>query len=271
MQKMLLFSLGKNQRFALPLSQLMRVDELHVEEIQTGGGREYVLFQNSVIPLIRIDRSIQGLCCDYGTHFMYAIIPRIGKAIGIAAAEIIDIIEIDGKIEPAFVDSKAIIGTRLIDGQVTSILDLCVLVELQEPGWFLLENREFSVKKKIILAEDSSFFRTVIGSYLRGIGLEVLCATNGKEALELLEKEAGAIDGVVSDLEMPVLDGFDLARSMKSGGKWSGIPRLAVSASEDPGIRFRALDAGFDDFFNKNDLLPIAEAMYGLIAKTKRG
>jgi two-component system, chemotaxis family, sensor kinase CheA len=268
-QKMLLFTIGKNEHFAIPLSLLMRVDEIHAGEIKTGGGREYILFRNSVIPLVRIERAISGITADYGTQYVYAIIPKIGRPIGIAAAEIIDIVEIDGIVESASIDTKAIIGTQLIGGQVTSILDICALIETQEPGWFAPESRNGKTMKKVVMAEDSAFFCALIGSYLHSIGIDVLVAKNGKEALELLSRNVASIDAVLSDIEMPVLDGFDLARQMKSTKALAGIPLLGISATEDASIRFRALDAGFDEFMTKSDIPSIAEALNGLM-KRKR-
>jgi two-component system chemotaxis sensor kinase CheA len=270
LQKMLLFSIGSNGRFALPLSLLMRIDEVNIAEIQTGGGREYVRFRDSVIPLIRIERSIKGFSASYGPRYLYAIIPRIGKPIGIAAAEIIDVVDIDDKMERAPAGKKAIIGTHLLEGRVTSLLDLCALIDLAEPGWLSADKQDKTTLRKVVVAEDSSLYRTLIGSYLSGLGFEVLAAVDGKEAMNIIQREKGEIDGVLSDLEMPVVDGFEFARKMKSNELLRQIPLLGMSAMEATVARSRAMDAGFDDFTPKSDLPTVAEAFSALVMKAKR-
>jgi two-component system, chemotaxis family, sensor kinase CheA len=268
-QKMLLFSIGGPERFAIPLSLLMRVDEVRIDELQTGGDKEYLRFRESVIPFIRIERILSGFSAKYDSRYLFAIIPKIGNPIGVAASEVIDIAELDEKTESAPIDAKTMIGTQLIGGRMFIVLDLCAIIETAQPGWFTKGKKGKKEKRKVVIAEDSQFLRAFLASYLRGVGLEVLAAANGKDALQLIEKENGAIDGIISDLEMPVLNGFELAREIKSSASFKGLPILAISAMDEAIARPRALDAGFDDFRPKNNFPSVAEAFNNLIAKKK--
>jgi two-component system chemotaxis sensor kinase CheA len=263
-QKMLVFSAGGNERFALPLSMLLRVDEVSVNEIQTAGGREYLRFRDSVIPLVRMDKAVRGVSPCRDLKYLFAIIPRIGKPIGIAAAEIIDIIDLENSMEPGPADQAVIIGSQLVEGRLTAILDLCALIEAAQPGWFSSKERNKIKKLRVVLAEDSAFFRALLGSYLRGIGLDVTCAANGKEALDILEHTP--VDGVVSDLEMPVMDGFELARRLKSHETLSLLPLVGISAMDEAVVRPRALDAGFDEFRSKNNLPLLVKSLEDILA-----
>jgi two-component system, chemotaxis family, sensor kinase CheA len=267
-QKMLVFSTGGNERFALPLSMLLRVDEVSVDELQTAGGHEYLRFRDSVIPLIRMEKVIKVNSSCRESKFLFVIIPRIGKPIGIAVTEIIDIIDLENNIEPGPVDQVIIIGSQLVDGHLTAILDLCGLIEAAEPGWFSSKERNKIKKRRVVLAEDSSFFRALLGSYLRGIGLDVTVATNGKEALEIIEHTP--VDGVVSDLEMPIMDGFELARRLKSHETYNTLPLVGISAMDEAVARSRAIDAGFDEFCSKSNLPLLVKSLEDILAKVKR-
>ena len=266
-QKTLVFSAGGNERFALPLSMLLRVDEVRAGEIQTAGGHEYLRFRDSVIPLVRIEKVVRGISSCYEPEYLYAIIPRIGKPIGIAAARIIDIVELENKIEPGPVDQAVIIGSQLVEGHLTVILDLCALIETAEPGWFSSNERKKIKKRRIVLVDDSSFFRSLLSSYLRGIGLEVTVAANGKEALDIVEHSP--VDGIISDLEMPVMDGFELARRLKSHETYKLLPLIGISAMDEAIVRPRTLDAGFDEFCSKSNLPLLVKSLEDILAKQR--
>ncbi|MBN1577110.1 MAG: chemotaxis protein CheW [Chitinispirillaceae bacterium] len=266
-QKMLVFSAGGKERFALPLSLLLRVDEVSVNELQTSGGREYLRFGNSVVPLVRLEKVINNISICGDSPYLFTIIPRIGKPIGVAAAEIIDIVDTENSIEPGPVGQNIIIGTQLVDGHLTGILDLCALVDAVEPGWYSSEDRNKIKQRRVVLVEDSSFFSALLGSYLRGIGVLVTVAVNGREALEIVEHTP--VDGVISDLEMPVMDGFELARHLRSSENHRSLPLMGISAMDETVARPRALDAGFDAFCSKGNLPRIISCFETILTKAK--
>ena len=98
--------------------------------------------------------------------------------------------------------------------------------------------------------------------------MDVTIATNGKEALGILEH--AEIDGIVSDLEMPVMDGFELARRLKSHETFSMLPLIGISAMDETIARPRALDAGFDEFCSKSNLPLLVKSLEDILAKVKR-
>jgi two-component system chemotaxis sensor kinase CheA len=267
LQKILVFTNGV-ERFALPLCLLMRVDEIPCKEIQVAGGHEFLRFRDSLIPLVRIEQALPGLSCHYDDEFIHAIIPKIGQPVGIAAARIIEIASIDNNTQVHPMDHKAIIGSQMVNGYATTLLDLCALVEAVEPQWLASLEQVHETKPRILLAEDSSLYRTLVTSYLQSMGLEVLAAVNGREALELMRKNV--VDCVVSDIEMPVMDGLDLARQVKADDALRMVPLLGISSVDEKTMRPRALDAGFDEFRSKNNLPLLGEAIEALLADSAR-
>ena len=265
-QKMLVFTNGV-ERFAVPLSLLMRVDEIRIQEIQIARGREFLCFRNSLIPLVRIEQAITGISSLYDHEFLHVIIPKIGQPVGIAASSIIGIVEVENANLIHSTDQAAIIGSQIVNGFATTLLDLCALVEIVEPGWMSSLDMPNAAANRIILAEDSFLYRALVTSYLRGIGLEVLTANNGKEALEIIRNTE--VSCVVSDIEMPVMDGLDLARHLKSSEAFSHIPLLGISAMDEKIMRPRTLDAGFDDFCTKSNLPMLGEAVKSLLARVR--
>ncbi|MFF2483780.1 response regulator transcription factor [Paenibacillus sp. NPDC058071] len=100
---------------------------------------------------------------------------------------------------------------------------------------------------KILIAEDESHIRELIGLYLRGEGFEIEEATNGVEALSIVENTE--IDLVVLDIMMPRMDGWDLCRQLRGGER--DIPILMVTAKGESGDKVKGFQLGTDDYITK--------------------
>lgn len=102
---------------------------------------------------------------------------------------------------------------------------------------------------RILLVEDNKFNREVAFDLLdeAGIGVEVAC--NGREALQMLEKQR--FDCVLMDCQMPVMDGFEAARLIRQRTEWRYLPIIAMTANAMDGDREKALAAGMNDYISK--------------------
>ncbi len=102
---------------------------------------------------------------------------------------------------------------------------------------------------KIIVADDSRLVRGIVEKIVVSMGFEAVPAANGQEALDLLE--AGGIDMVLLDWNMPIMNGMDVIKTMRSDESFRQIPVLMVSTeSEDERIR-QALEAGAQGYLPK--------------------
>jgi two-component system chemotaxis sensor kinase CheA len=98
--------------------------------------------------------------------------------------------------------------------------------------------------------EDSDFFRQLLVPTLVAAGYVVTAAGGAAEALAM--RDAGAtFDAVVSDVEMPDMDGLDFARKVRADGIWSQLPLIALSGRAEPRDIDSARAAGFTDFVAK--------------------
>lgn len=99
---------------------------------------------------------------------------------------------------------------------------------------------------KIVLVEDNEDNRDMLSRRLIRKGYEVLIAVNGEEAVELVKKEQPAL--VLMDISLPVMDGFEATRRLKSLDDTKSIPIVALTAHAMSGDREKAIDAGCDDY-----------------------
>ncbi len=99
---------------------------------------------------------------------------------------------------------------------------------------------------KIVLVEDNEDNRDMLSRRLTRKGYEVLIAVNGEEAVTVVDKEQPAL--VLMDISLPVMDGFEATRKLKSMDSTKAIPIIALTAHAMSGDREKAMEAGCDDY-----------------------
>ena len=123
-------------------------------------------------------------------------------------------------------------------------------------------------RKKILVVEDNLDNRRILVYRLRRLGdFEIFEASNGQEALGLVG--AQAIDLIFMDLKMPVMDGWEATRRIRSTETGRHIPIIALTAQAMAGDEQKALAAGCDDYLAKPIVDPdvVREKLEGLLGK----
>lgn len=99
---------------------------------------------------------------------------------------------------------------------------------------------------KVLVADDDSYIRELVGHFLRAEGYEVMEASNGLEAINLLETHTA--DAAVIDVMMPVMDGWELCETLKSS--WD-MPVLMLTAKGETAQKLKGFQLGTDDYMVK--------------------
>jgi CheY-like chemotaxis protein len=119
---------------------------------------------------------------------------------------------------------------------------------------------------KILLVEDNEMNRDMLSRRLQKRGYEVVIAVDGQQGVALAQAEAPAL--IVMDMSLPVLDGWEATRQLKSAPATRAIPIIALTAHAMAGDRERAQEAGADDFDTKPVELPrLLEKIEALLAR----
>ena len=104
----------------------------------------------------------------------------------------------------------------------------------------------------VLIVEDSENSAATLEIALLGIpGLSVLLASSGTEALRILERGGAAVRAIVTDLNMPRMDGFEMIRRIRENGALAATPIIIVSADTDPATPGRIAGLGVSAFFPK--------------------
>ena len=126
-------------------------------------------------------------------------------------------------------------GSIVVDHKTVRLLDLYELAFAAHPKWF--EEEKSGIPKveeespyRILLVEDSGFFRKQAKEYLVSEGFEIVEAEDGQYAWETLTTCDDTIDLVITDIEMPRMNGFELTRKIKTEPHFEGMPVIALTS-----------------------------------------
>jgi two-component system chemotaxis sensor kinase CheA len=163
-------------------------------------------------------------------------------------------------------------ATILGDGQVVVILNIPDLMKSIQAGPVRPVALPVSAAARrwhVLVVDDSITTRTMEKHILENAGYQVRVAANGMEAWELLRRdESGPIDLVVSDIQMPHMDGFALTEKIKAEARTKSLPVVLVTSMDATEDRLRGLNAGADAYmiksaFDQQELLETIERLIG--------
>jgi two-component system, sensor histidine kinase and response regulator len=103
----------------------------------------------------------------------------------------------------------------------------------------------------ILLVEDNEINQEVAQEILEQAGIQVTVANDGREGVDLLFENPQTFDGVLMDIQMPVMGGYDAAREIRKDEHFKDLPVIAMTANAMAGDREKALDAGMNDYVAK--------------------
>jgi two-component system chemotaxis sensor kinase CheA len=185
-----------------------------------------------------------------------------GRSMGLVVDEIVDIVEDRLDIEVASAN-QGVLGSAIIKGQATEILDVGYFLPLAFEDWFRRkESKADMASRRLLFVDDSAFFRNMLTPVLKAAGYQVTPVGGAQDALSLL-KNGQRFDLVVTDLDMPDMSGFELAEAVRGDPKIAGVPIIALSSMTSPEAVERGREVGFHDYVAKFD-------RSGLIAALKQ-
>ncbi|MBM9602954.1 hybrid sensor histidine kinase/response regulator [Desulfopila inferna] len=258
-QSLLIFRSSEQEQFAVPLNQVERIEKIKRSDIEELGGKRVMQYRGGSLSLLTIDdvAMVQPLA-DYDN--LLVIVFNIRKrTVGLLAIGPIDAIEIAVEIDDVTLRQSGIMGSAIIAKHTTMLVDVFDIVQTVFPEWF--ENQLVfeaaggpeQLPPTLLIAEDSNFFRNQVKSYLTEAGFAVIEAEDGQIAWELLQEHADDITMIVTDIEMPNMDGFQLTEKIKTDPRYSHFPVIALTtlAGEEDVARGKAV--GIDEYHIKLD------------------
>lgn len=268
-QEFLVVQVGSPTKHALPLGYVHRLEEFKKKDIEYYGHQRIIRYRGEMLPLIIADEVFGYNHSENEEEVISVIvIQKADLLYGIQVSKILDILSTQERVNPDSSEVPGIFGSLITKDELIVVVDPYVLIDTQFPD---VERHTWSSKdsdvssqigsKYILLAEDTLFFRRAIISALEKGGHRVHAVNDGKEALEALSHSLERFDLIVSDIEMPNMNGFELAKAVRNHPSYSSIPLLAVSSRADKSYIEKGKEAGFDVYLEKLKTDTLLEAV----------
>lgn len=253
----LLFRAASEEPKAVPLSLVTRLEEIETAEIERSNGQDLVQYRGVLMPLVYVDEQVQR---KTEGQLPVLVFSDQERSMGLVVDEIVDIVEDRLNVEIKS-DTQGLIGSAVIKGKATEVIDIGYYIEQAFDDW--MEQREGSAVSRganLLLVDDSAFFRNMLAPLLSASGYKVTLAESAKQALELKDRGL-SFDIIISDIEMPEMDGIAFAETLRSDPAWKDTPIIALSSHTAPHIVERSRQAGFTDFVGKFDRQGLMETI----------
>jgi two-component system, chemotaxis family, sensor kinase CheA len=254
---LLVFRAGSQQPKAVLLSLVSRLEEIDCRRIETTDGHHLVQYRDQLMPLLRFDAAAE-IKQDGAQPIL--VFSDHGRSMGLVVDEIIDIVEQRLDIEVAS-ERAGVIGYAVVKGAATEIIDVAHFLPRAFADWFRRRDaRTAPVARRVLLVDDSAFFRDMLAPLIKAAGYQVVAVASAAQALETV-KSGARIDIVVTDIEMPEMDGFELAAALRDNPGSAGVPVIALSAMVSAEVIERGRHVGFHDFVAKFDRTGLIAAL----------
>lgn len=249
---LLLFRAGYGAPKAVPLSLVSRLENIKTSAIEYAGNNVLIQYRGQLMPLVPFDSGmdLQGI----GERPVLVFTDGV-RSMGLVVEEIVDILEeyVDVQIAGS---TSGLLGSAIISGKATDVIDVGYYIQSVNRDWFKTHGddpfEKEAGRRRVLLVDDSPFFRNMLTPLLSVAGYDVTTLESPVAALKLCD-EGRKFDIIVSDIEMPDMNGFQFAEKVRSGSQWQATPMVALTSHATPQDVDRGRAAGFSNYIAKFD------------------
>lgn len=272
-QEVLLFKLNAKGTFCVPLVVVNRLEKIDSSRIEFIGEQMTVRYREQPMPLIDLGQALGfAPIQDLNSREVVPVFVAVfgGKYFGFIVDDILDISKSDFDIKTNALEGEGTLGALFLNDRTVTLVDIYYVAEKLQLNSNTkavdLRNREHS--KTILLAEDTALFRKISEMTFSALGYKVLIGHNGKEALDLWKQHYSEIDLIVSDVEMPQMNGLEFAKEIRKHPQGARIPMIALTTKFSKEDIEAGKAAGFNMYLEKFKKQEIVEAV---LTATKAG
>ncbi len=265
----LIFKNHPEEKFGIPMSVVARIERIQTLEIQTVADQLVLPYRGGILSLITLEGSINARPRQEQTRMYVVVFRHGGREIGLIAPDVEDIRAVPAQMDTTTFQDKGVLGSIVVEKQTIRILDVFDLGNTRHaigqaaksstpkgvtayPSATTADSRQKS-RKSILLAEDSGFFRSKVKKFLEHEGWDVIACEDGQDAWETLQTPATNVDLLLTDIEMPRMNGFELCDRVRHDRRWAELPVLAVTSLAGDDDRAHGRKVGVTEYMVKLD------------------
>jgi two-component system chemotaxis sensor kinase CheA len=252
---LLVFRAGGSELKAVPLGLVARLENITRERIELSAGLPVTQYRGRLMRLVPLSGHMD-MMRDSHPVLVFSDTdrgPGRDRSMGLVVDEILDVADDNLRVELTG-ERPGLLGTAVISGRATDVIDTAYWLQQAFHDWFqgVARGAADGVARalRVLVVEDTDFFRNLVVPALSAAGYEVTATGDGAQALRL--RDAGTMfDAIVSDIEMPDMDGLAFVRRVRAEGRWADLPVIALTAHARPEDIAAGRAAGFTDYVAK--------------------
>jgi two-component system chemotaxis sensor kinase CheA len=270
-QPLLMFSNHPAEFFGVPMELVARIERIRADQIDSVGGQEILQYRGGSLPLLCMEHYLTCKSRAETDNVYVVVFTAAKREIGLLVPELLDIRSVPTRIDTETFREPGIIGSLVFEKRTIRLVDLHELACKAHSDWFqtpTVPELPAGSTPRILLAEDSDFFRKQLVGFLESEGYEVRACEDGAVAWEVIQDQSTSYDLVVTDVEMPRMTGLELARAIRGDNRLREIPIIAVTSLAGEDDMRRGQEVGVTDYHIKLDRERLAETVARLLRQS---
>ncbi|EAJ1254413.1 hybrid sensor histidine kinase/response regulator [Campylobacter lari] len=250
--------------YAIPLASVLETVRVPIDDIYTIEGKNVLRLRDEVLSLVRLSDVFGVKQVLENTDQTYVVVIGVAESkLGIIVDTLVGQEEIVIKSMGEYLQNiQGIAGATIRgDGRVTLIIDVAAMMDIAKEIKVDIKAQIESQSKKtakekpsdytVLIVDDSKMDRNIMQKSLEPLGVSIIEATNGVEALNMIKSGEHDIDAVLIDIEMPRMDGYTLAGEIRKYSKYKNLPLVAVTSRTSKSDRLRGVEVGMTEYITK--------------------
>ena len=258
--KVLLVRANK-EKYLIPFTYIKWVLRVRQDKLEQTGNNYFFHYENKKIPVVKLFGQLEPYDADKTVipqHYSALVLGIDEKKIILVVDDILQETELyRTKINGIVTNAKNISSNAILDkGNASLILNIPDIIssalrttekDALVPGY---DNQEKVLTKTILVVDDSITSRTVIKNILEAAGFNIITSVDGREAYSIMNSEK--IDLLVSDVNMPNLNGFELTEKVRKNENLANMPVILVTSLQSKTDREHGLEVGANAYIIKS-------------------
>jgi len=256
----------QEEHYAIPLASVLETVRISTDEIYTVEGRSVMRLRDDVLSLVHIGDIFEIERILDASEHAYVVVLGLGTSkLGLIVDTLVGQEEIVIKSLGDYLKGiEGIAGATIRgDGAVTLIVDVVALMDMAKGvkstsltesssgATSLSKEKNKASDYTIMIVDDSKTDRMIMRKALEPLGVTLVEAVDGQEALTILKQGDHNFDAMLIDIEMPRMDGYSLASEIKKYNKYKTLPLIAVTSRTGKSDRMRGVESGMVEYITK--------------------
>ena len=254
----------QEEYYAIPLASVLETVRISQDEIYTVENRSVMRLREEVLSLVHIGDIFEVDRILDSSEYAYVVVLGLGaQKLGLIVDSLVGQEEIVIKSLGDYLKGiEGVAGATIRgDGGVTLIVDVVALMQMakgvkasiatQSEAAQLTHEKTKPSDYTIMIVDDSKTDRMIMSKALQPLGVTLVEAADGQEALNILKSGEHSFDAMLVDIEMPRMDGYSLATEIKKYNKYKNLPLIAVTSRTGKSDRMRGVESGMVEYITK--------------------